>query len=206
MNISSENIVDVFLRKISESLPVGERDAYQEWKRDQEYNAAHAADRRYDTVVNRKRAKKTAEVADWLTKFFRFNDTDNKHSLIPKEYGPIFIDNDTPGRKIVEIRLDGRIVLLERFFDLMDSYGVHCEYNSDSDNFKTSLIGKREVVGPLYGKLKKLGFNPSRYTNEYTNSEGYIENKLIFEFQPDEFIEAIKKGLRITDFTDAQPE
>ena len=59
MNISSENIVDVFLRKISESLPVGERDAYQEWKRDQEYAAAHAADRRYDTVIERKRAKKT---------------------------------------------------------------------------------------------------------------------------------------------------
>ena len=36
MNISSENIVDVFLRKISESLPVGERDEYQAWKKDQE--------------------------------------------------------------------------------------------------------------------------------------------------------------------------
>lgn len=33
MNISSENIVDVFLRKISESLPVGERDEYQAWKK-----------------------------------------------------------------------------------------------------------------------------------------------------------------------------
>lgn len=43
MNISSENIVDVFLRKISESLPVGERDEYQAWKKDQEYKASHAA-------------------------------------------------------------------------------------------------------------------------------------------------------------------
>ena len=34
MNISSENIVDVFLRKISESLPVGERDEYQDWQRE----------------------------------------------------------------------------------------------------------------------------------------------------------------------------
>lgn len=33
MNISSENIVDVFLRKISESLPVGERDEYQAIKK-----------------------------------------------------------------------------------------------------------------------------------------------------------------------------
>ena len=205
MNISSENIVDVFLRKISESLPVGERDAYQEWKRDQEYAAAHAADRRYDTVIERKRAKKTAEVADWLTKFFRFNDTDNKHSLIPDEY-KIFIDNDTPGRKIVEIRLDGRVVLLERFFDLMASYGVNCRYDSDSDSFKISLIGKREVVGPLYGKLKKLGFNPNRHADKYMGSGGYNENQLTFEFQPDDFIEDIKKGLRITDFADTQPE
>ena len=144
-------------------------------------------------------------MADWLTKFFRFNDTDSKHSLIPDEY-EIFIDNDTPGRKIVEIRLDGRVVLLERFFDLMASYGVNCRYDSDSDSFKISLIGKREVVGPLYGKLKKLGFNPNRYTDKYMGSEGYNENKLTFEFQPDEFIEAIKKGLRITDFTNAQSE
>lgn len=33
MIINSENIVDDFLKKISESLPVEERDAYQTWKK-----------------------------------------------------------------------------------------------------------------------------------------------------------------------------
>ena len=206
MNISSENIVDVFLRKISESLPVGERDAYQDWKRNQEYNAAHAADHRYDTVAKRKKAKKIAEVIYQLTKFFRFDDTDSKYSLSSDRYGDILLNNGLDQSEIAEVSSNGTLAFPEGFNNLMDSYGIKCEYNYDNRCFEISLTGKREVVGPLYGKLKKLGFNPNRRVDSYITSVGYIENELTFEFQPDEFIEAIKKGLRITDFTNAQSE
>ena len=154
MNISSENIVDVFLRKISESLPVGERDAYQDWKRDQEYNAAHAADHRYNTVAKRKKDKKIAEVIYQLTKFFRFDDTDSKYSLSSDRYGDILLNDGLNQHEIAGVSSNGTIAFPEGFNNLMDSYGIKCEYDYDNKCFEISLTGKREVVGPLYGKLQ----------------------------------------------------
>ena len=173
MNISSENIVDVFLRKISESLPVGERDAYQEWKRDQEY-------------------------ADWLTKFFGFDDADSKYSISSNEYGDI-IFNDGSKHEIAGVLESGRLMFYEAFEQVIEPYDLNYHYNENNDCFYLTVYGKREIVGPLYGKLKKLGFDSTR-------TESSFGQRLHVTFNTNDFIEAIKKGLRITDFTDIQPK
>ena len=67
-----------------------------------------------------------------------------------------------------------------------------------------NLYGKREKIGPLYGKLKKLGLNAVREVGQVTNAQGYVTNHLSVTFSPEEFIEAAKKGLSIRDFEMAQ--
>lgn len=198
MNISSENIVDVFLRKISESLPVGERDAYQTWKKDQENKAYFAATDRRNRAVRRRRNRIAAEYADLLTKFFGFDDIDCKYSISSDEYGDI-IFNDDSAHEIAKASESGRIDFYESFEKVTELYGLNCRVDDESSTFYIKLYGKREIIGPLYGKLKKLGFDPTR-----SGSSG--EHYLKVTFNTNDFIEAIKKGLRITDFTDAQPE
>lgn len=198
MNISSENIVDVFLRKISESLPVGERDEYQAWKKDQENKAYFAATDRQNRAVRRRRNRIAAEYADLLTKFFGFDDTGCKYSISSDDYGDI-IFNDDSIHEIARASESGRIDFYEAFEQVTQLYGLNCRVDEESSTFYIKLYGKREIVGPLYGKLKKLGFDPTR---GYSVDEHYLK----VTFNTNDFIEAIKKGLRIIDFTDAQPE
>ena len=205
MNISSENIVDVFLRKISESLPVGERDEYQAWKKDQEDKAYFAATDRQNRAVRRRRNRIAAEYADLLTKFFGFDGTGCKYSISSDAYGDIIFnddptyENDDSIHEIARASESGRIDFYEAFEQVTQLYGLNCGVDEESSTFYIKLYGKREIIGPLYGKLKKLGFDPTR-------SHSVDEHYLKVTFNTNDFIEAIKKGLRITDFTDAQPE
>ena len=198
MNISSENIVDVFLKKISESLPVGERDEYQAWKKDQEQKASYAATERQDKAARIRRNRIAAECADWLTKFFRFDDIDSKYSISSGEYGDI-IFNDGSKHEIARVLLSGRTEFYEALEKVFTPYKLNFHLNEDDSCFSLTVYGKREIVGPLYGKLKKLGFDSTRAESSYGH-------RLHVTFNTNDFIEAIKKGLRITDFTDAQPE
>lgn len=198
MNISSENIVDVFLRKISESLPVGERDEYQKWKRDQEWRASHAAEDRQEKAIKIRRNRTAAEYADWLTKFFGFDDAGSKYSISSNEYGDI-IFNDGSKHEIAGVFESGRFMFYEAFEQVIKPYELNYHYNENDDCFYLTVYGKREIVGPLYGKLKKLGFDSTR-------TESSFGQRLNVTFNTNDFIEAIKKGLRITDFTDIQPK
>lgn len=198
MNISSENIVDVFLRKISESLPVGERDEYQAWKRDQEWRASHAAEDRQEKAIKIRRNRTAAEYADWLTKFFGFDDAGSKYSISSNEYGDI-IFNDGSKHEIAGVSESGRFMFYEAFEQVIEPYELNYHYNENDDCFYLTVYGKREIIGPLYGKLKKLGFDPTR-------TESSFGQRLHVTFNTNDFIEAIKKGLRITDFTDIQPK
>lgn len=87
----------------------------------------------------------------------------------------------------------------EAFEQVIKPYELNYHYNEDDDCFYLTVYGKREIVGPLYGKLKKLGFDS-------THTESSFGHRLHVTFNTNDFIEAIKKGLRITDFTDIQPK
>ena len=198
MNISSENIVDVFLRKISESLPVGERDEYQAWKKDQEWRASHAAEDRQEKATEIRRNRIAAECADWLTKFFGFDDAGSKYSISSNEYGDI-IFNDGSKHEIARVFESGKITFYDAFEKVIEPYALGYYFNEDDSCFYLTVYGKREIIGPLYGKLKMLGFDPKR-------AESSLGHRLNVTFNTNDFIEAIKKGLRITDFTDIQPK
>lgn len=187
-----------FLRKISESLPVGERDEYQAWKKDQEWRASHAAEDRQEKAIKIRRSRTAAEYADWLTKFFGFDDAGSKYSISSNEYGDI-IFNDGSKHEIARVFESGRFMFYEAFEQVIKPYKLNYHYNEDDDCFYLTVYGKREIVGPLYGKLKKLGFDSTR-------TESSFGQRLNVTFNTNDFIEAIKKGLRITDFTDIQPK
>lgn len=82
---------------------------------------------------------------------------------------------------------------------MIKPYKLNYYYNENDNCFYLTVYGKREIIGPLYGKLKKLGFDSTR-------AESSFEQRLNVTFNTNDFIEAIKKGLRITDFTDIQPK
>lgn len=191
MNISSENIVDVFLRKISESLPVGERDAYHAWQKDQEYKASQKA----VELEKKLQYKKAEQYAGDLTKFFNLDYTDSKYKIISnRDY--ILLDHDGDTDEICRVTDDRGIYFFSDFFKFLRLY-INCE--DLGKGIKISLSGKRENIGPLYGKLKKLGFYPTRVI-------GSSAHHLSVIIDTDKFIKAIKDGLRITDFTDIQPK
>ena len=199
MNISSENIVDVFLRKISESLPVGERDEYQAWKKDQEWRASYAADDRKEKAIKIRMNRIAADCAYQLTKFFGFDDAGSKYSISSDDYGDI-IFNDGSKHEIARVLTSGSISFEGAFEKVIKPYDLNYHLNGDDYScFYLTVYGKREIVGPLYGKLKKLGFDPTRAGSSFGQ-------RLNVTFNTNDFIEAIKKGLRITDFTDAQLE
>ena len=87
----------------------------------------------------------------------------------------------------------------EAFEQVIEPYELNYHYNENDDCFYLTVYGKREIVGLLYGKLKKLGFDSTR-------TESSFGQRLHVTFNTNDFIEAIKKGLRITDFTDIQPK
>lgn len=191
MNISSENIVDVFLRKISESLPVGERDAYHAWQKDQEYKASQKA----VELEKKLQYKKAEQYAGDLTKFFNLDYTDSKYKIISNR-NYILLDRDGDTDEICRVTDDRGIYFFSKFFKFLRSY-INCE--DLGDGIKISLSGKREDIGSLYGKLKKIGFYPTRFMDSGAHHLSVIMDQ-------DKFMKAIKDGLRITDFTDTQPE
>lgn len=200
MIINSENIVDDFLKKISESLPVEERDAYQTWKKNHDEKILHAAEYRKAAAIERRMNKKTADCAYWIVKFFGFDDVDNISSSVGSKNGYVYLESESRGYKeqkdIISISYEGEVFFCTEFFKLFHLYKVPIEELEDGEAIKIWLNGTRETVGPLYGKLKKAGFEPIR-------KAASIYNYFQVTFNGDEFIEAIKKGLRLTDFTKA---
>lgn len=199
MSINSENIVDDFLKKISESLPVGERDAYNAWKKEQEEKAARASEDRRTAVFERQRNKKAADVAYGLSNFFR-------NPNIRSDDHHVFGDFDGDGDGWLAMIDDNKdIYFYTGFFDLFKKYNINCKLiDKHTSTMEINLYGKREKIGPLYGKLKKLGLNVVREVGQITNAQGYVTNHLSVTFSPEEFIEAAKKGLSIRDFEMAQ--
>ena len=189
MNISSENIVDVFLRKISESLPVGERDAYQAWQKDQEYKASQKA----VDLEKKLQYKKADQYADYLTKFFNLDYADSKYKIISNR-NYILLDRDGDTDEICRVTDDRGIYFFSEFFKFLRAY-INCE--DLGDGIKISVSGRREDIGPLYGKLKKLGFYPTRFMDSGTHRLSVI-------IDPDKFMKAIKAGLTVNDFSNAQ--
>lgn len=167
-------------------------------KKDQEWRASHAAEDRQKKAIKIRRNRTAAEYADWLTKFFGFDDAGSKYSISSNEYGDI-IFNDGSKHEIAGVFESGRFIFYEAFEQVIEPYKLSYSYNEDDDCFSLTVYGKREIVGPLYGKLKKLGFDSTR-------TESSFGQRLHVTFNTNDFIEAIKKGLRITDFTDIQPK
>lgn len=195
MSINSENIVDDFLKKISESLPVGERDAYNAWKKEQEEKASHAASDRRAAAFERRITKKAAEFAHYAAIFFRNKDIRPKGEFIVVNYG-------TRNDEIAIAESDG-VYFYRGFNNLFKSFNIDCSEN-EGGGFKITIHGKREKIGPLYGKLKKIGLKPIREVSG-TNTQGFNTNHLsVVIFDAEEFVEVVKKGLTIDDFTVAQ--
>lgn len=200
MSINSENIVDDFLKKISESLPVGERDAYNAWKKEQEEKASHAASDRRAAAFERKLSNIAAGFAHYAAIFFRNEGISSR--------GEFVVVNDDLKRndQIAIAEEDGRIFFYNTFISLIKSYKLDCKSCEDDGyhSVEITLYGKREKIGPLYGKLKNIGLSPVREVSKFTNTQGFNTNHLTVRFNSEELIEAVKKGLTIDDFTMAQ--
>ena len=178
MNISSENIVDVFLRKISESLPVGERDDYQNWQREHDNMIKMPAKFR---LVNKKLEK--------CMKIFFDEFLGLPLGSFHVEDGEIYFGNN----KLLEYPISGGYSIIVRNKDLIEKQanGVisdfvkkfNCceeasfEFLEGQPTFRFTLNFKgvdRIIAGPLVGKLKKAGFEVS-YLREYKSMRIYFE-------------------------------
>lgn len=178
MNISSENIVDVFLRKISESLPVGERDDYQNWQREHDNMIKMPAKFR---LINKKLEK--------CMKIFFDEFLGLPLGSFHVENGEIYFGNN----KLLEYPISGGYSIIVRNKDLIEKQanGVisdfvknfNCceeaffEFLEGQPTFRFTLNFKgvdRIIAGPLVGKLKKAGFEVS-YLREYKSMRIYFE-------------------------------
>ena len=135
-------------------------------KKDQEWRASHAAKIRQEKAIKIRRNRTAAEYADWLTKFFGFDDADSKYSISSNEYGDI-IFNDGSKHEIAGVLESGRLMFYEAFEQVIEPYDLNYHYNENDDCFYLTVYGKREIVGPLYGKLKKLGFDSTRTESSF---------------------------------------
>ena len=178
MNISSENIVDVFLRKISESLPVEERDDYQNWQRDHDNMVKMPAKFR---LINKKLEK-------CMKIFF------DKFLCVPMgsfhvEDGKIYFGNN----KLLEYPISDGYSIIVRNKDLIEKQanGVISDYvktfncceeasfefleDQSAFRFAFRLKGVNRVsAGPLVGKLKRAGFQVI-YNRDYKSMAIYFE-------------------------------
>lgn len=182
-----------FEKIFRESLPVEERDAFNAWKKEQEEIAARGPEARRAAAIEKKLNKKAADIAYTLSNFFRNSDIRSKLSYI-------LINNDD---YLAMVKNEG-IYLYTTFFQLFKKYNIDCKHVGNTSTIEINLYGKREKIGPFYGKLKKLGLNAVREVGQITNAQGYITNHLSVTCSPEEFIEAAKKGLSINDFEMAQ--
>jgi hypothetical protein len=181
-----------FEKIFKESLPVGERDAYNAWKKEQEEIAAHRPFARQAAVLERQKNKKAAEIANCLSNFFNNSDFRSDDNYV--------FANDY----IARVNENKTISFYEGFFQWFKKYNIDCKPEDKNGSIKINLYGKREKIGPFYGKLKKLGLNVVREVGQTTNTHGFVTNHLSVTFSPEEFIEAVKKGLNIHDFEVAQ--
>lgn len=69
----------------------------------------------------------------------------------------------------------------EAFEQVIEPYDLNYHYNENDDCFYLTVYGKREIVGPLYGKLKKLGFDSTR-------TESSFGQRLHVTFNTNDFI------------------
>lgn len=178
MNISSENIVDVFLRKISESLPVGERDDYQNWQHEHDNMIKMPAKFR---LINKKLEKCMKIFFDEflglpLGSFYVENGEiyfgDNKLLEYPISGGYSIIVRN---KDLIEKQANGVISYFVKNFNCCEEASF--EFLEGQPTFRFTLNFKgvdRIIAGPLVGKLKKAGFEVS-YLREYKSMRIYFE-------------------------------
>lgn len=186
-----------FEKIFRESLPVEERDAYNAWKKEQEEKASHAASDRRAAAFERKIGKKAAEFAHYAAIFFRNKGISSNGKFI-------VVNDDLKRNDEIAIAENDGVFLYKGFFNLVKSFNIDCRETGDN-GIKITIYGKREKIGPLYGKLKKMGLNPVREVGKTTNTQGYFTNcfSIVF-YNAEDFVEAVKKGLTIDDFTMAK--
>ena len=178
MNISSENIVDVFLRKISESLPVGERDEYQNWQREHDNMIKMPAKFR---LIDKKLEKRMKIFFD---KFLGL-----PLGLFHVEDGKIYFGNDellgypigggysivVGNKDLIEKQANGVISDLMKKFNCCEEASFEFLEGQPTFRFTLNFEGvDRVIAGPLVGKLKKAGFEVS-YLREYKSMRIYFE-------------------------------
>ena len=103
--------------------------------------------------------KKADQCAKYLTKFFNLDYTDSKYKIISNR-NYILLDHDGDTDEICCITDDRGIYFFSEFFKFLRAY-INCE--DLGDGIKISVSGTREDIGPLYGKLKKIGLYPTRF-------------------------------------------
>ena len=178
MNISSENIVDVFLRKISESLPVGERDDYQNWQHEHDNMIKMPAKFR---LVNKKLEKCMKIFFDEFLGLplgsFHVEDgeiyfEDNKILEYPISGGYSIIVRN---KDLIEKQANGVISDLVKRFNCCEEASFEFLEGQPTVRFTLNFKGvDRVIAGPLVGKLKKAGFEVS-YLREYKSMRIYFE-------------------------------
>ena len=177
MNISSENIVDVFLRKISESLPVGERDEYQDWQREHDNMVKMPAKFR---LINKKLEKCIKIFFDKFLglpmKSFHVEDgsiyfANNKLLEYPIYGNSIMVRN----KDLIEKQANGVISDYIKEFNCCEEGSFEILKGQPSFRFTLNFKGVDRVsAGPLVGKLKKAGFDVM-YLREYKSMKIYFK-------------------------------
>jgi hypothetical protein len=188
-----------FEKIFKESLPVEERDAYNAWKKEQDEKAKNASQDRANALRQRKMDKNAEEFAYWAGQFF------GRSCDAYTDDGYIFVKLNPGARfQIGFATLSGEICFDPEFEDVFNSFkNVECEFDKNYRTAKVRIFGKRENVGPLFGKLKKIDMAVSRDVAQITNAQGFNTNNLIVTFDAKEFIKMAQQGLRIFDFIEA---
>lgn len=158
-------------------------------EKNQEYKASQKA----VDLEKKLQYKKADQYANYLTKFFNLDYTDSKYKIISNR-NYILLDCDGDIDEICRVTDDRGIYFFSKFFKFLRSY-IDCE--DLGDGIKISLSGAREDIGPLYGKLKKIGLYPTRFMDSGTHHLSIIIDN-------DGFMEAIKNGLTVNDLANAQ--
>lgn len=165
-----------FLRKISESLPVGERDDYQNWQREHDNMIKMPAKFR---LVNKKLEK--------CMKIFFDEFLGLPLGSFHVEDGEIYFGNN----KLLEYPISDGYSIIVRNKDLIEKQanGVISDFVKNFNcceeaffvegqpTFRFTLNFKgvdRIIAGPLVGKLKKAGFEVL-YLREYKSMAIYFE-------------------------------
>ena len=188
-----------FEKIFKESLPVEERDEYNAWKKEQDEKAINASQNRANVLRQRKMNKKAEEFAYWAGQFF------GGSCDAYTDDGYVFVKVNPGARFQIGFATEtGNIGLDPEFCDVFNLFkNVECGFDKNYRTAKVRIFGKRENVGPLFGKLKKIDMAVSRDVAPVTNVQGYNTNNLIVTFGAEDFIKMAQQGLRISDFIGA---